>query len=158
MTRFQAAVLRDGGYRPGQRCTQAHDAPELCPALSLTDLFALRHRQPGAGAQAAATRCRPYFSQGVITPDRKTANLAFGIRLMPLDRQKEVVDDIKRRLDPPRGRRRRPWSGCRCWWPRPTARSRRRCAAALTLLAALAGVFLVLLRGAALACATRPCR
>ena len=45
----------------------------------------------------------PYFSQGVITRDRKTANLAFGIRLMPLDRQKEVVDDIKRRLDPPDG-------------------------------------------------------
>ena len=45
----------------------------------------------------------PYFSQGVITADRKTANLAFGIRLMPLDRQKEVVDDIERRLDPPPG-------------------------------------------------------
>ena len=29
-----------------------------------------------------------YFSQGVVTADRKTANLAFGIRLMPLDRQK----------------------------------------------------------------------
>ena len=45
----------------------------------------------------------PYFSQGVVTPDRKTANLAFGIRLMPLDRQKQVVDDIKRRLNPPPG-------------------------------------------------------
>ena len=44
-----------------------------------------------------------YLSQGVITRDRKTANLAFGIRLMPLDRQKEVVDDIKDRLDPPEG-------------------------------------------------------
>ena len=42
-----------------------------------------------------------YFSQGVVTADRTTANLAFGIRLMPLDRQKEVVDDIKAALKPP---------------------------------------------------------
>ena len=45
----------------------------------------------------------PYFSQAVITEDRTTATLAFGIRLMPLDRQKEVIDDIERRLDPPAG-------------------------------------------------------
>ena len=102
MTRFQAAVLRDGGYRPGRRCSQGNGAPELCPALSLPDLFA-----SGTGSQRQVRRLLntvpPYFSQGVITPDRKTANLAFGIRLMPLDRQKDVVDDIKRRLDPPAG-------------------------------------------------------
>ena len=102
MTRFQRDVLRAHGYRDGKRCTQDRGAPELCPALSLPDLFG------SAGADQRKVRellsqVPPYLSQGVITRDRKTASLAFGIRLMPLDRQKEVVDDIKDRLDPPDG-------------------------------------------------------
>jgi predicted RND superfamily exporter protein len=39
----------------------------------------------------------------VITADHKTANLAFGIRQMPLDRQQAIIDDMRRRLDPPAG-------------------------------------------------------
>ncbi len=97
MTRLQSGVLRAHGYRPGKRCTQRENPPELCPALSLTDLF-------GSGSKASEVRALldavpPYFSQGVVTRDRDTANLAFGIRLMPLDRQQQVVDDIERRLD-----------------------------------------------------------
>jgi uncharacterized protein len=102
MSRFQNGVLRAHGYRPGKRCGQERNPPELCPALSLPDLFET------AGARREQVRqlldaVPPYLSQGVVTADRKTANLAFGIRLMPLDRQKEVVDDIKRRLNPPDG-------------------------------------------------------
>ncbi len=41
----------------------------------------------------------PYFSQSVIAPDRRTATLAFGIRLMQLDRQKVVVDEMRAGLD-----------------------------------------------------------
>src|SRR4051794_22577711 len=45
------------------------------------------------------TRASPsYFSQAVVTPDRTTATLAFGIRLMPLSRQKEVVDAMRSQL------------------------------------------------------------
>ena len=44
-----------------------------------------------------------YFSQNVITADRRTANIAFGIRTMPLDKQKDLVDDMRAQLDPPRG-------------------------------------------------------
>jgi uncharacterized protein len=102
MTRFQADVLREHGYRPGKRCTQERNAPELCPALSLPDLFSTSGTGQ-AQVQQLLDAVPEYFSQGVVTPDRKTANLAFGIRLMPLDRQKEVVDDIKDRLDPPEG-------------------------------------------------------
>jgi uncharacterized protein len=102
MTRFQDGVLRAHGYRTGKRCTQERNPPELCPALSLPDLFS------GTGAGQADVgqlldAVPPYFSQGVVTDDRKTANLAFGIRLMPLARQKEVVDDMEARLDPPTG-------------------------------------------------------
>jgi len=41
----------------------------------------------------------PYLSRSVITPDRRTATLAFGIRLMALDEQKRVVDSMRAGLD-----------------------------------------------------------
>src|SRR4029079_17457098 len=77
---------------------------ELCPALSLTDLF--------RDEKSAATREQvrglldavpPYFSQPVSTRDRRRATLAFGIKLMPLDRQQEIFDDMRARLKPPDG-------------------------------------------------------
>ena len=84
MQRFQQRVLEEARYSPDNGCGKA----ALCPALSLPDLF------PGEGATDDAARIDalldavpPYFSQAVITEDRRTANLAFGIRLMPLDEQ-----------------------------------------------------------------------
>jgi uncharacterized protein len=143
MTRFQAGVLRDHGYRPGKRCTQERNAPELCPALSLPDLFSTS----GTGrnqVRELLDAVPAYFSQGVVTLDRRTANLAFGIRLMPLDRQEEVVDDIKERLDPPEG-----VEASVVGLPVLAAEANGALASpwrrALTLLAALGGVLLVLL-------------
>jgi uncharacterized protein len=143
MARFQDGVLREHGYRPGKRCTQERNPPELCPALSLPDLFST------SGTGQAQVRqlldaVPPYFSQGVVTPDRRTANLAFGIRLMPLDRQEDVVDDIKERLDPPPG-----VEASVVGLPVLAAEANGALASpwrrGLTLLAALAGVFCVLL-------------
>ncbi|HEX6651920.1 MAG TPA: MMPL family transporter [Thermoleophilaceae bacterium] len=143
MTRFQDQVLKAHGFRTGKRCTQERNPPELCPALSLPDLFST------AGTGQAAVRrlldaVPAYFSQGVVTRDRKTANLAFGIRLMPLDRQKDVVDDIKSRLKPPPG-----VEASVVGLPVLAAEANGALSSpwrrALTLLAALAGVFLVLL-------------
>jgi uncharacterized protein len=85
-----------------------------------------------------------YFSQGVITPDRRTANLAFGIRLMPLDRQKRVVDDIQRRLNPPPGVQ-ASVVGLPVLAAQANASLSSPWRRGLTLVAALAGVFLVLL-------------
>ena len=143
MTRFQADVLRAHGFRPGRRCTQERNAPELCPALSLPDLFGTAGATRGEVGRLLDA-VPPYFSQGVVTPDRRTANLAFGIRLMPLERQREVVDEIKERLDPPAGVRASvvglPVLAAEAGGALSSP-SRR----ALTLLAALVGVFLVLL-------------
>jgi len=142
MTRFQDQVLKAHGFRTGKRCTQERNPPELCPALSLPDLFST------AGTGQAAVRrlldaVPAYFSQGVVTKDRKTANLAFGIRLMALDRQKDVVDDIKARLKPPPG-----VEASVVGLPVLAAEANGALSSpwrrALTLLAALAGVFLVL--------------
>jgi hydrophobe/amphiphile efflux-3 (HAE3) family protein len=143
MTRFQSGVLRAHGYRPGKRCGQEKNPPELCPALSLPDLWST-----AGGGQAEVRRLLdavpPYFSQGVVTRDRGTANLAFGIRLMPLDRQKDVVDDIKSRLDPPEG-----VEATVVGLPVLAAEANGALSSpwrrALTLVAALLGVFLVLL-------------
>ena len=100
MSQFQQRVLRDAGYDDGARCSQAKHPPELCPALSLASLV------NGTGTRQASALLKTLpedLSRGVITPDRKTANLAFGIRLGSLDRQKEVIDRIERQLDPPAG-------------------------------------------------------
>jgi hydrophobe/amphiphile efflux-3 (HAE3) family protein len=142
MTRFQAEALREHGYRPGRRCAQERNPPELCPALSLPDLFTsgIGNRKQVLGLLDSVPE---YFSQGVIGRDRRTANLAFGIRLMPLDRQKEVVDDLKGRLAPPDG-----VEASVVGLPVLAAEANGALTSpwrrALTLLAALAAVFLVL--------------
>ena len=89
MSSYQQRLLAHFGYTAAHGCAQA----TLCPALSLTGLFS---SLPGAGANRAVTPVRdrallgavpPYFSQTVLTRDRRAATLAFGIRLMPLGRQ-----------------------------------------------------------------------
>jgi hydrophobe/amphiphile efflux-3 (HAE3) family protein len=103
MTGFQRDVLKAHGYEVGATCAQEKDPPELCPALSLPDLFRSGAPERQESVRALLDAVPAYFSQAVITSDRQTATLAFGIRLMPLDRQKEVIDDIEARLDPPEG-------------------------------------------------------
>jgi predicted RND superfamily exporter protein len=104
MRSYQQEVLRAHGYSAKRGCGTA----DLCPAFSLPDLF----RTPASSATRERVRgllaaVPPYFSQAVITSDRRTANLAFGIRLMPLDRQQAIIEDMRRRLDPPPGVRAR---------------------------------------------------
>ena len=102
MTRFQEKVLADHGYREGARtCAAPKNPPELCPVVSLADLFRTGTPQTSANVRALLDTVPRYFSQGAISADRKTANLRFGIRFMPLDRQQEVVDDIKSTIDDP---------------------------------------------------------
>jgi len=100
MTEYQDTLLKRFGYNAGRGCGKA----ELCPAFSLPDLF----RTGGANRSKAQIETLlgavpAYFSQGVITADKKTATLAFGIRLMPLERQKAVLDVMQDELDPPSG-------------------------------------------------------
>ena len=105
MRSFQDEVLKKGGFERAKRdsCLNRRDPPDLCPAFSLTDLFQegqpLERQQVTSLLDAVPT----YFQQGAITRDRKTANLAFGIRLQSLDKQRDVVDDIKEELKPPPG-------------------------------------------------------
>jgi hydrophobe/amphiphile efflux-3 (HAE3) family protein len=100
MTSYQSGLLRKYGYSDKRGCAKA----ELCPALSLPSLF----RDPSQAQERDRIRALldavpPYFSQAVITPDRRVATMAFGIRLMPFDRQQEVIEEMRRRLNPPQG-------------------------------------------------------
>ena len=96
MTAFQEAVLEEHGFSATRGCGEAR----LCPAFSLPDLFATdASRTDAAAIDDLLDAVPPYFSRSVITADRRTATLAFGIRLMPLDEQKRVIDAMRARLD-----------------------------------------------------------
>jgi hypothetical protein len=107
MIGYENGLLAHYGYVETKGCARA----TLCPALSLPDLFST-----GTGGRAGAnpdlsqtqidTLLRsvpPYFSQAVLTGDHREATLAFGIRLMPLSRQQQVIDYMRARLHPPAG-------------------------------------------------------
>jgi hydrophobe/amphiphile efflux-3 (HAE3) family protein len=96
MTRYQSAVLEEHGFSARRGCGQA----AVCPAFSLPDLFTTTgSRDDAAAVDALLDAVPPYLSRSVITADRRTATLAFGIRLMPLDEQARVVGAMRARLD-----------------------------------------------------------
>jgi predicted RND superfamily exporter protein len=98
MSSYQRRVLREHGFRPGRPCGEA----DLCPALSLTNLF-------GGGRQSArqirqAVQALPrYFSQNVITADRRTANIGFRLGDMAPEERRDLIADLRAELDPPAG-------------------------------------------------------
>ena len=150
MVEFQKGALCAHGYQTQRNCEGGKapagrkGPPELYPALSLPDLFRSTNVRDQNQVKALLDAVPPYFSQAVISSDRKTANLAFGIRLMPLEQQKEVIDDLRERLDPPPG-----VSAGLAGLPVLAADANHELSStsrrALALMAGLAAVFLVLL-------------
>lgn len=105
MRSFQQRVLERHGFSgENASCAEA----DLCPAVSLTDLFG-----EGGGPQseeqvrALIEAIPPYFSQAAITRNPvtggigNTANIAFGIRVQPLDQQQDLIEDIRAQIHPP---------------------------------------------------------
>lgn len=104
MTEYQQRVLQKAGYDPARGCRGA----ELCPAFSLPDLFTSPETLSSATrVDALLEAIPPYLRQNVISQDRKAATLGFGLRLMGLDRQYEVLQEMEAELDPPPGVRAR---------------------------------------------------
>jgi uncharacterized protein len=110
MSSYESKVLRRFGYTSTRGCGKAL----LCPAFSLPDLFqggALAGSSTQAGTpklhggevSSLLSAIPSYFSQDVITPDRRVATLAFGIRLMSLEEQQRVIEAMRASLHPPRG-------------------------------------------------------
>ena len=107
MITYERQLLAHFGYLEEKGC----GAATLCPALSLPDLFSSAS-QSASSTSASLSQAQitaflaavpSYFSQAVITPDHREATLAFGIRLMPLSRQEQVIDYMRAHLNPPAG-------------------------------------------------------
>jgi predicted RND superfamily exporter protein len=98
MSAYQRRVLRRHGFRTARPCREA----ELCPALSLTNLFG-QGRQSARAIRGAVDALPRYFSQNVITPDRHTANVAFRLGSVDSEDRQRVVEDLRAELDPPAG-------------------------------------------------------
>jgi hypothetical protein len=143
MSSYEHAVLARFGYSAARGCGQA----QLCPAFSLPDLFG-GATQPKkltrAEVRALLGAIPPYFSQDVIAPDRHTATLAFGIRLMSLAAQQRVIEAMRAALRPPAGVRAQ-LVGLPVLASRANAQVSSVWRRMLTLLASLAAVALVLL-------------
>jgi len=113
MSSYESAMLRRFGYTTSRGCGRAR----LCPAFSLPDLFAAggaaglgvgtrsasSSKLTQAGVSALLAAIPPYFSQEVVTGDRRAATLAFGIRLQSLAAQQQLIDAMRASLHPPRG-------------------------------------------------------
>jgi uncharacterized protein len=99
MAGYQERVLRRFGYDESRGCRAA----TLCPAFSLPDLLQGADARSRRAIDALLEAVPPYFAQGVLTPRRDAATLAFGIRLMDLEDQQRVVEAMREELDPPPG-------------------------------------------------------
>jgi predicted RND superfamily exporter protein len=98
MADYQGRILVRHGYSERKPCRKA----ELCPALSLTNIFGSLPRTKRE-AQTALRSLPTYFARSVITPDRRTASIGFVLTRMSPDRRKEVIDDMRDQLHPPSG-------------------------------------------------------
>jgi predicted RND superfamily exporter protein len=130
MSRYEKSVLARYGYSSARGCGKARlcpafSLPDLFSTQGATagqivpeEGIKSSGRSPKAGkAKAPAKSSKltqaqvtglldaipPYFSQDVITPDRRVATLAFGIRLMSLAQQQELIDGMRASLHPPAG-------------------------------------------------------
>ncbi|HWF35583.1 MAG TPA: MMPL family transporter, partial [Solirubrobacteraceae bacterium] len=105
MISYEQDLLTHFGYVERNGCARA----VLCPALSLPDLFSQGRTASTASGTSASplTEARirtllgvlpPYFKSAVITSDYRFATVAFGIRLMPLAKQEQVIGYMQSRL------------------------------------------------------------
>jgi hypothetical protein len=130
MSRYEKNVLKRYGYSSASGCGKARLCPAFSlPDLFSTQGASAGQivpeegikssgRSSKAGKRNAPTKSGkltqaevtglldaipPYFSQDVITPDRRVATLAFGIRLMSLAQQQRLIDGMRASLHPPAG-------------------------------------------------------
>ena len=104
---YKQRVLDDAGFSAAPSSCADQDA-ELCPSIALSDLFSGDRGVPSRNRiRKLLALLPPYFSQAVVELDPQTgaigstAVIAFGIKVMPFDEQKRLVDRIRAEIDPP---------------------------------------------------------
>ena len=101
MSGYRQRVLDAGGYDEACRDPDVR----VCPAVSLADVVGEgSSREEIAGVLSLLP---PYFAQAFVETDPETgetgntALVSFGIRTMPFDEQKELVDEMRDLIDAP---------------------------------------------------------
>ncbi len=104
---FRQRVLALSGA-DGQFRSCLEEGVKLCPAISLPDLFGTDAGVPSRERiRGVLELLPPYFAQAVVETDPEsgqignTAVLSFGIKVMPFDEQKQLIDAIREQIDPP---------------------------------------------------------
>jgi hydrophobe/amphiphile efflux-3 (HAE3) family protein len=106
MADYKRRVLERSGFTGEAKLCIEQEA-RLCPSIALPDLFGSEGPQSAERVDAILELLPPYFSQAVIATDPEsgellnTAAIAFGIKVMPFDEQKDLVDAIREEIDPP---------------------------------------------------------
>jgi hypothetical protein len=107
MRDYRQRVLEVGGFT-GDFPNCLDEDTQLCPAVSLPDLFGGEGGIPSREQIRGTLELLPaYFAQAVVETDPETgqigntAALSFGIKVMPFDEQKELIDRVRAEIDPP---------------------------------------------------------
>ena len=109
MRDYRRRVLALGGLE-GQFASCLEEETKLCPGISLPDLFGQGDSIPSRARIRGLLQLLPaYFAQAVVEVDPETgqigdtAVLSFGIRVMPFDEQKELIDGMRAAIEAPEG-------------------------------------------------------
>ena len=105
---FEQRVLARHGYTSTtQSCQSA--GTEICPEISLPDfIYGDSTTAPSQQRIKTDLRLLPhYVAQAMVTTDPATGKpgntgvITFGIKVMPFDQQKALIDDIRDQINPP---------------------------------------------------------
>jgi predicted RND superfamily exporter protein len=104
MSDFKQRVLARAGYTDTASLCVDQEA-QLCPFVSLPDLFGDDLPQTSQETESALQLLPAYFLAAFVnndTPDGTggTAVIPFGIKVMPFDEQKRLIDSIRAEIDP----------------------------------------------------------
>jgi hydrophobe/amphiphile efflux-3 (HAE3) family protein len=103
MADFKQRVLERAGFGgEATLCAEQADA-QLCPYIALPDLFG--NEPPGTvdRVEGVLDLLPDYFLNAFVSRDGPTAGTAvipFGIKVMPFDEQKQLIDSIRAEIDP----------------------------------------------------------
>ena len=104
MADFKQRVLADAGFG-GESTLCVEQDTQLCPYIAMSDLYG--DSLPGTrdSVEGVLDLLPAYFLNAFVQRDEDstagTAVIPFGIKVMPFDEQKELIDSIRAQIDPP---------------------------------------------------------
>ncbi|MDX6581599.1 MAG: uncharacterized protein QOI10_783 [Solirubrobacterales bacterium] len=105
MADFKQRVLADAGFG-GEATPCVEQDTQLCPYIAMPDLYGDSLPTTSERAQGVLDLLPPYFLAAFVAREggdstAGTAVIPFGIKVMPFDEQKRLIDSIRAEIDPP---------------------------------------------------------